>query len=179
MELPNIPYRVSHRDVKYPRIEFKTGNLLFILPFGFKPVPLLEKYRSWILKKTGFIKECLKETRNKQIVERTEKQFRDLIYSFVKGASKELGGELNNIYFRTMKTKWASLSSKRNLTINRLMRHLPDHLLSYVIFHEVVHLKEKRHNDKFWKRISKNFNNYQELEKDLFVYWFQVAKRRV
>jgi predicted metal-dependent hydrolase len=179
MELPNIPYRVSHRDVKYPRIEFKTGNLLFILPFGFKPVPLLEKHRSWILKKTGFIKECLKETRNKQIVERTEKQFRDLIYSFVKGASKELGGELNNIYFRTMKTKWASLSSKRNLTINRLMRHLPDHLLSYVIFHEVVHLKEKRHNDKFWKRISKNFNNYQELEKDLFVYWFQVAKRRV
>ena len=142
MELPNIPYRVSHRDVKYPRIEFKTGNLLLILPFGFKPVPLLEKHRSWILKKTGFIKECLKETRNKQIVERTEKQFRDLIYSFVKGASKELGGELNNIYFRTMKTKWASCSAKRNLTINKLMKYLPEHLVKYVIFHEMIHLEE-------------------------------------
>lgn len=40
-------------------------------------------------------------------------------------------------------------------------------------------LKERRHNDKFWKRISKKFDDYQELEKDLFVYWFQLAKRRV
>jgi predicted metal-dependent hydrolase len=46
-----------------------------------------------------------------------------------------------------------------------------------VIFHEVVHLKEKRHNDKFWKRISKKFDDYQEFEKDLFVYWFKLAGR--
>jgi predicted metal-dependent hydrolase len=111
------------------------------------------------------------------MVERTEKEFRDLTFSLSRKAIKELGGRLNHIYFRMMRTKWASLSSKRNLTINRLMRHLPEHLLNYVIFHEVVHLKERKHNDKFWGRISKIFDNYQELEKDLFIYWFQVAKR--
>jgi predicted metal-dependent hydrolase len=57
------------------------------------------------------------------------------------------------------------------------MRFLPDYVLRYVIFHEIADLKDKRHNDKFWKRISKIFNNYQDLEKDMFVYWFQVADK--
>ena len=84
---------------------------------------------------------------------------------------------MKKIYFRKMKTKWASCSAKRNLTINTLMKYLPDYLIKYVIFHEIAHLKEKRHNDEFWKIVSKKFVNYQKLERDLFVYWFQVAKR--
>lgn len=177
MELPNIPYKVSHRDVRYPRLEFKTGELLLVLPFGHEPARLLEKHKGWMIRKTGFIKECLRDSSNKKLVGRSEEELKDLIHSFSEGISKELGEELNKIYFRTMKTKWASCSSKRNLTMNRLMKYLPGHLLKYVIFHEIAHLKEKRHNDKFWKRISKKFSNYQELEKDLFVYWFQVVNR--
>ena len=177
MELPNIPHRLSYRSVKYPRLEFKTGELLIILPFGHKPDRLLEKHRSWILKKSQFIEDCLRDNSNKKTVERTEEEFKSLICLLAEKASKGLGERLNKIYFRTMRTKWASCSSKRNLTINKLMKYLPDHLLSYVIFHEVVHLKEKRHNDKFWKRISKRFDDYQKLEKDLFVYWFQLVGR--
>jgi len=177
MELPNIPYSVSHRNVRYPRLEFRTGELLLVLPFGYKADALLDKHRSWILKKTRFIKECLRDTSSKKLVKRSEKEFKDIVYHFIKGVSKEFGEELNRVYFRKMKTKWASCSVKRNLTINRLMRYLPEYLLKYVIFHEIAHLKEKRHNDKFWKRISNKFNNYRELEKDLFVYWFQVADR--
>jgi predicted metal-dependent hydrolase len=76
-----------------------------------------------------------------------------------------------------MKTKWASCSSKKNLTINRPMRFLPEPALRYVIFHEIAYLEEKKHNGCFWKRISKRFDNYQELEKDLFIYWFKLAGR--
>src|SRR4030067_2940603 len=160
MELPNIPYKVSHRDVKYPRLEFKTGQLLIILPFGPKPDRLLEKHRSWILKKSKFIEDCLRDNSNKKTVERTEEEFKSLISLLAKKASKGLGERLNKIYFRTMRTKWASCSSKKNLTINKLMKYLPESILKYVVFHEILHLAEKRHNDKFWKRISKKFNNY-------------------
>ncbi len=177
MELLNIPHRVSYRGVKYPRLEFKTGQLLIILPFGHKPESLLEKHRGWILNKARFIKECLKDTPTKKLVRRSEEEFKNLILSFVRDASKESGKGLNRVYFRTMRTKWASCSSKRNLTINRLMRFLPERILRYVIFHEIAHLKEKRHNGRFWEMISKKFVNYQELEKDLFVYWFRVANR--
>lgn len=179
MELPNIPYSVSYRNVKYPRLEFRTGELLLILPPGRKPGPILEKHKEWILKKMGLVKECLKESSEKKLVERTMGEFRELTFSLVKKALGESNGRLNHIYFRMMLTKWASLSSKRNLTVNRLMRYLPEHLLNYVIFHEILHLKEKRHNDEFWERVSEKFPNYRELEKDLFVYWFQVIKRSV
>jgi len=168
-------YRVSYRNVKYPRLEFKTGELLFVLPFGHKPRALLEKHRGWIFRKIEFIKECLNSSSDKEILERTDNELKSLVYSFVENHSKKLGVEVNNIYFRKMRTKWASCSSKRNLTINRLMKHLPKHLIEYVIYHEIAHTLEKRHNDNFWKTVSKSFNNYQELEKDLFVYWFRVA----
>jgi len=177
MELPNIPYSVSHRNVRYPRLEFRTGELLLVLPFGYKPDPILNKHKKWILKKIAFVEDCLKHASDKRRVERTEKEFRDLTFSLVKKSLIELGGKLNRIYFRMMRTKWASLSSRRSLTINRLTKHLPEHLLDYVIFHEIVHLKEKRHSDKFWKIVSKKFNNYQKSERDLFVYWFKVVNR--
>lgn len=177
MELPNISYSVSHRNVKYPRLEFRTGKLLLVLPLGRKPGPILDKHKRWILKKMAFVEECLKYASDKRLVERTEEEFRNLSHALVRKTLMEMGGRLNHIYFRMMRTKWASLSSKRNLTINRLMKHLPENLLNYIIFHEIAHLTDKRHNDRFWKRISKRFNDYQELERDLFVYWFKVSSR--
>jgi predicted metal-dependent hydrolase len=179
MQLHSLPYEVSYRVIKYPRLEFKTGRLLLILPFGYETDGILDKHRSWILKKAEFIKECLKEVRHKKIVQRTEGEFKDSVLYLVKKNSRELGEDLNRIYFRTMKTKWASCTGKRNLMINRLMKYLPDHLIEYVVFHEMAHLRDKRHNNGFWKRISKKFGNYKELERDLFIYWFQVANKVV
>ncbi len=177
MEPLNVPYSVSHRNVKYPRLEFRTGKLLLVLPFGRKPGPILDNHKKWILKKMSFVEKCLNHASGKRLVQRTDEDFRNLIQSSIGKALREMGGRLNHTHFRMMKTKWASCSPKRNLTINTAMKYLPDHLIKYVIWHEITHLKEKRHNGQFWKTLSKRFSNYQDLERDLFVYWFQVAGR--
>ncbi|TET77115.1 MAG: M48 family peptidase [Candidatus Cloacimonadota bacterium] len=176
MEFSNIPYRVSHRAVKYPRLEFKTGELLIVLPFGHKPDVLLNKHRSWILKKLDFIEGCLERAKDKELIDRTEERFKELVYSLVTKTSKDLGVELNHIYFRKMRTKWASLSSVKNLTVNRLMKYLPEYLIRYVVFHEIAHLIEKRHNDKFWQIISRKYEGYRKMEREMFAYWFLVSK---
>ena len=176
MEFSNIPYRVSHRAVKYPRLEFKTGKLLIVLPFGHKPDVLLNKYKGWILKKFDFIKECLENAKDKELTNRTEEEFKELVYSLVEKISKDSKVKLNHIYFRKMRTKWASLSSLKNLTVNRLMKYLPEYLIRYVVFHEMAHLIEKRHNDKFWQIISRKYKSYRKMEKEMFSYWFLVFK---
>lgn len=176
MELHNIPYKVSHRAVKYPRLEFKTGQLLIVLPFSRKPDVLLDKYKGWILKKFDFIKECLENAKDKELTNRTEEEFRELVYFLVEQTSKDLKVKLNNVYFRKMRTKWASLSSVKNLTVNRLMKCLPEHLIRYVIFHEMAHLMETRHNDKFWQIISRKYEGYREMEGEMFTYWFLISK---
>ncbi len=175
MELLNIPYKVSHRAVKYPRLEFKTGELLIVLPFGAKPEILLDKYKNWIIKQFNFIKGCLESTENRKLIMRSEEMFRKLIHSLTRETAKELRVELNHIYFRMMRTKWASISPAKNLTINSLAKYLPEYLIRYVIFHELAHIIEKRHNEKFWGIISRKFKNHQKLEREMFIYWFLVS----
>ena len=75
-----------------------------------------------------------------------------------------------------MRTKWASLSSFKNLTVNKFMKYLPQCLIEYIIFHELVHVVEKKHNNTFWKMIEERYNDYQKLEKELFEYWFKISE---
>jgi len=56
-----IPYKVEHRKVKYPRLEFKGLKLLVILPPEIKePSKIIEKRKTWIQKKWNVIQEVIK-----------------------------------------------------------------------------------------------------------------------
>lgn len=174
MDLENIPHKISYRKIRYPRIEFTTGRLHFVLPLNSRHEELSSKHEPWIQKKRAFIQECLKESEKKEVVQRSSEEFKRLVLSLIIKAADELGVKPNNVYFKLMKTKWASISSKKNLMINKLASGLPDHLVEYMIVHEFTHLKQKRHNDHFWEIIAKKFPEYETLEKELFVYWFRL-----
>jgi hypothetical protein len=177
-DLEKIPYKISHRNIKYPRIEFTTGNLHFILPLNTRHEELFNKHERWIQKKRAFIEECLKESEKRGLVQRSDDEFKGIVLSLVIKAADELKVRLNNVYFKLMKTKWASFSPKKNLMINKLAKYLPDHLIEYLVAHELNHLKQKRHNEQFWELIACKFPNYEDLEKELFIYWFRSAPKR-
>ncbi|VVB90928.1 Uncharacterised protein [uncultured archaeon] len=99
------------------------------------------------------------------------------ISSTVEIISSDLKININNLYFRRMKSKWGSCSPNKNLTINKLLKYLPDNLIEYVIFHEMSHVIERKHNEHFWRVISTKFDNYEEIEKELFEYWFLIQKK--
>ena len=169
-------FRFVHRDIKYPRVELKTGELVIVLPYGQKPEDILKRNKKWIVQKEGFIKKCLADASKLKIAKRENKEFRKLIESLAKKISYDLCLKINHIYFRKMRTKWASCSLRNNLTVNQLAGYLPEYLLRYIIFHEVTHIRERRHNIRFWNTMKRRFQNYQKLEKDLFAYWFLINK---
>ena len=140
------------------------------------PDEIIERHRDWIRKKVDLIRVSLEDSVNKEVFERDEGEFRDLVHAFSEKISEELDVSINKIYFRRMKTKWASCSPKANLTINTLLKYLPEELIKYVIFHEIAHLIERRHNDRFWGIISQKFDDYERMERDLFAYWFLVQE---
>jgi len=172
-----LNYKVSYRDIKYPRVELKTGELLFILPHGYNPDIFYEKHKSWIYKKTSFVEECLNSAKNKKLTGGSYEEFKRLVYKITDELSLDLKVNINEVRFRKMRTKWASLSSVKNLTVNKNMKYLPEYLIEYIIFHELTHIIEKNHNSKFWEIISGKYKNYQELEKELFEYWFKIAEK--
>jgi len=173
-----LNYALDYRDVKHPRLEFKTGTLLLVLPKHYKDEKeTLEKYRRWIQKKEHIIKKALDEAQAKNLNQtRTEQQLRNLIHTFVQNYQTELNTRINHIYFKKMKTKWASYSQNGNLTINTLLKYLPENTIQYIIYHETAHSIERKHNERFWNIISKKFQNYEALEKDLLTYWFLVQE---
>jgi hypothetical protein len=76
-----------------------------------------------------------------------------------------------------MNSKWASHSRNGNLTLNGELRFLPKNLIEYVIFHEMAHSIERKHNERFWKTVERRFKNHQEIENKLLVYWFLIKEK--
>jgi hypothetical protein len=174
-----LQYTVEYRKVKHPRLEFKTGTLLMILPkTGWTPERVFEKYAGWIKRKQTAISAAVQQTAKETIVgTRTDKMLRHLVNRFAEAAQKDLNTKINRIYFRQMKTKWASHSQNHNLTINRLLRFLPDDLISYIVYHETAHSLERRHTENFWALVSKRYPDYSAKEKSLLAYWFLIQKQ--
>ncbi|MEM4886490.1 MAG: M48 family metallopeptidase, partial [Desulfurococcaceae archaeon] len=81
------------------------------------------------------------------------------------------------IVVRDMSRKWASLSERGMLTINKLARYLPDALVRYIIYHEICHLLEKKHNKRYWSCVEKTIPNYEELEYKLRAYEAKLKTR--
>jgi predicted metal-dependent hydrolase len=173
-----VEYTVAYRNVKHPRLEYKTGTLLLILPKSSKDEKqTLEKYEKWIQKKELVIRKALEEAQAKNLnLNRTDKELRSLIRTLAENYQTELNTKINRIYFRKMKTKWASHSQNGNLTVNTLLKYLPQDTIEYIIYHEITHSIERKHNENFWNLINRKHPNYQNKEKTLLTYWFLIQK---
>lgn len=108
-----------------------------------------------------------------------KERFRDKISFVIKLFSDRLGLEHNKIYIRRQRTKWASCSSKANLSFNLKAAALPDELLHYLVLHELVHLKIENHEEEFWRNIARTYPDYKEKEESLMGYWFLVHKNEL
>ena len=175
----SIEYTVDYRNVKYPRLEFKTGSLLLVLPRDYRnEEDVLKKHQKWIRKKTQTINNALHRAKHKQLnLKRTRDELRNLVQSSIQNFECELRTKVGKLFFRKMRTKWASYSKNGNLTINTQLRFLPKELIEYVIFHEMTHALEKRHNDTFWKIVNRKYPHYKDKEQELLIHWFLIQKK--
>jgi predicted metal-dependent hydrolase len=54
------------------------------------------------------------------------------------------------ISMRDTRSRWGSCSRDGNLNFSWRLVMAPEHVLDYVVAHEVAHLKELNHSDRFW-----------------------------
>ena len=81
--------------------------------------------------------------------------------------------ELNNRHFNQSfvkvnlhkaNTKWGSCNSKGVLSFSRNLVIAPPEVIEYVIVHELAHLIELNHSDRFWALVEKACPNYRHHE---------------
>jgi len=167
------------RDIKHPRIEFRTGNLILILPKNYKnKEKLLQRHKKWIQQKKSSITLTKKIVKGKKLPQPiNKKEFEIFVQEKTKEFCKKLDTRIEKIFIRKMCTKWGSCSQNRNLTINSLLAYLPKQIIEYVVFHEIVHTKERKHNETFWNIVEQKYPNHQKIENELFGYWFLLQKK--
>jgi len=69
---------------------------------------------------------------------------------------------------KQMKTKWGSCNiEKKRIWINLELAKKPEYCLEYVIVHEMIHLLERHHNDRFLHYLNIYLPNWQKLKMEL------------
>lgn len=87
---------------------------------------------------------------------------------------QEVLGELNQLYlqekfngcrFKRMNSRFGSCSSKKNINIAFRLLFAPREIFRYVCVHELAHLKEFNHSERFWSLVAQVMPDYRNSEK--------------
>ncbi|WP_462317331.1 M48 family metallopeptidase [Marinilabilia sp.] len=59
------------------------------------------------------------------------------------------------VFVKNLKSRWGSCSAVNNINLNIHLIRLPEHLMDYVVLHELCHTVEKNHGPGFWRLMDK------------------------
>ncbi|MDR2953713.1 MAG: M48 family metallopeptidase [Prevotella sp.] len=91
-----------------------------------------------------------------------------LFPSKVKTFAQDKGFSVNSIKINKSRSRWGSCNSKKNINLSYFCMLLPEHLIDFVILHELCHTVEMNHGERFWKLLDKvSGNKAKELTKEL------------
>lgn len=169
-----IMFEVEHRKVKYSRIEFKPQGFRLIVPRQVRPETVLRKNHQQIIKKVQKLRADMESARLLELANRGEKQFTEQVASLAENYAASLGVVVGEIRFRKMKRRWGSCRSNGIITMNRSLQFLPDRLLAYVVFHEVLHLKISGHGRQFKQIMASYFPGFRGLDKQLYLFGLRL-----
>jgi len=63
-----------------------------------------------------------------------------------------------------MKKQWGSCSTKGNLMLNPHLVKAPKECIDYVILHELCHIAEHNHSERFWRLLTQVMPNWKEVK---------------
>jgi predicted metal-dependent hydrolase len=79
-----------------------------------------------------------------------------------------LGVKVEAYYLQRMKTKWGSCNHvARNIRLNTELAKKPKDLLEYVVVHEMVHLIEPTHSERFINILNRAYPSWREARAEL------------
>jgi hypothetical protein len=77
-------------------------------------------------------------------------QIKEVVPELITKWAPLLGVSVNRVFVQQMKTLWGSCNHKTHtIRLNTELAKKPKTCLEYIVVHEMVHLLERRHNDRF------------------------------
>jgi len=91
-----------------------------------------------------------------------------VVPSLIQKWESKLGVGVEQYFLQRMKTKWGSCNHKEgHIRLNTQLVTKPKDLLEYVIVHEMVHLIEPTHSERFLTILGKHYPSWREARAEL------------
>jgi predicted metal-dependent hydrolase len=121
---------------------------------------------------------CIEDERACQIslVRWLSRQAREHLIPRLHVWSATTGLKYQQVFIRQQRTRWASCSRHRNISLNLQLLFLPAPLIDYVFIHELCHLDEMSHSKHFWAEVERHCPNYRKLDALLRDMWKSVPR---
>ena len=92
----------------------------------------------------------------------------------LKELAEKHGFKYGNVSIKNASTRWGSCSSANNINLNLHLMRVPEHLIDYVLLHELTHTVVKNHGEKFWLLLEQCYPNCKKADKEMNNYRTQT-----
>ncbi|MBI2517509.1 MAG: M48 family metallopeptidase [Opitutae bacterium] len=65
----------------------------------------------------------------------------------------ETGVDVKHVTVRNQRSRWGSCSAGGTISLNWRLVQTPDKVRDYIVYHELMHLREMNHSERFWARV--------------------------
>lgn len=95
-------------------------------------------------------------------------QLHKVVPGLIRKWERKLTVTVSGYYLQRMKTKWGSCNHQAgNIRLNTELVKKPKDLLEYVIAHEMIHLLEPTHNERFISILEEHYPTWREARAEL------------
>lgn len=74
------------------------------------------------------------------------------------------GVEVKHVTVRDQRSRWGSCSANGTISLNWRLVQTPESVRDYIIYHELMHLREMNHSARFWARVEEVCPGWREAE---------------
>ncbi len=74
------------------------------------------------------------------------------------------GVDVKQVTVRNQRSRWGSCSANGTISLNWRLVQTPELVRDYIIYHELMHLREMNHSDRFWARVEEVCPSWREAE---------------
>jgi predicted metal-dependent hydrolase len=71
---------------------------------------------------------------------------------------------IRNVFLKYNQSNWGSCSTGSNINFSTRLLFAPSEVIDYVIIHELAHLVEQNHSDRFWAQVARAMPDYERHE---------------
>jgi len=108
------------------------------------------------------------EQREKIMNEWYREQLKMIIPNYIKKWETRMDIQIHDWGIKRMRTKWGSCNIEQaRIWLNLELAKKPPHCLEYVVVHEMVHLLERNHNERFRAHMDRFLPNWRAIKTEL------------